>query len=286
MRRFGLDYATLAADHPAPDLRVDLRLRPDRARRGEGRIRSRRARRLRADVGHRRAGRAAGEGRRAAHRSRRGALRARRRFWRRCTTATRTGRGQYIDTSLLEAGVALSVWEADRVSSPAAACRSRWDRRIGMIAPYQAIRCADGYITLARRPTIGCSRGSARCSGIPSGATIPTSPTTRARPEPRGARRAIEAVTARTAARALARAASRRTAFPAGRSTTTSEVFADPQVWRAAMVVEIDHPTPGPHADARLADEDVGDAAGRRRRAPLLGEHTEEVLREASSTSD
>ena len=32
MRRFGLDYATLAADHPAADLRVDLRLRPDRAR--------------------------------------------------------------------------------------------------------------------------------------------------------------------------------------------------------------------------------------------------------------
>ena len=44
---------------------------------------------------------------------------------------TRTGRGQYIDTSLVEAGVALSVWEATEFFSPAAASRSRWDRRTG-----------------------------------------------------------------------------------------------------------------------------------------------------------
>src|SRR4029078_782993 len=59
----------------------------------------------------------------------------------------RTGRGQYIDTSLVEAGVALSVWEAadyfgeGRVPEPLGSAHR-------MFAPYQAIRCAGGYITL------------------------------------------------------------------------------------------------------------------------------------------
>src|SRR5438045_1689439 len=59
----------------------------------------------------------------------------------------RTGRGQYIDTSLVEAGVALSVWEATEyfsgqgVPAPLGSAHR-------MNAPYQAIRCADGYITI------------------------------------------------------------------------------------------------------------------------------------------
>jgi formyl-CoA transferase len=60
---------------------------------------------------------------------------------------TRTGEGQHVDTSLVEAGVALSVWEAAEYFSG-----SGIPQRLGsahrMLAPYQAIRCADGYITL------------------------------------------------------------------------------------------------------------------------------------------
>src|SRR5499427_6672294 len=59
----------------------------------------------------------------------------------------RTGDGQQIDTSLVDAGVALSVWEATEYFSgggiPAALGSAH-----RMNAPYQAIRCADGYITL------------------------------------------------------------------------------------------------------------------------------------------
>src|SRR5688572_7258576 len=58
-----------------------------------------------------------------------------------------SGRGQHIDTSLLEAGVALSVWEATEFFSgqgiPAALGSAH-----RMSAPYQAFRCADGYITV------------------------------------------------------------------------------------------------------------------------------------------
>src|SRR5436309_10205433 len=59
----------------------------------------------------------------------------------------RTGAGQHIDTSLVDAGVALSVWEATEyfsgigVPAPLGSAHR-------MNAPYQAIRCADGFITI------------------------------------------------------------------------------------------------------------------------------------------
>jgi formyl-CoA transferase len=59
----------------------------------------------------------------------------------------RTGRGQRIDTSLVDAGVALSVWEATEYFS-GMGIPSALGSAHRMNAPYQAIRCADGYITL------------------------------------------------------------------------------------------------------------------------------------------
>jgi len=59
----------------------------------------------------------------------------------------RTGHGQHIDTSLLDAGVALSVWEAAEYWSGRGVPQPTGSAH-RMSAPYQAIRCADGYITV------------------------------------------------------------------------------------------------------------------------------------------
>ena len=59
----------------------------------------------------------------------------------------RTGRGQRIDTSLVDAGVALSVWEATQYFSGRGVPEPLGSAH-RMNAPYQAIRCADGYITV------------------------------------------------------------------------------------------------------------------------------------------
>ena len=59
----------------------------------------------------------------------------------------RTGRGQHVDTSLLEAGIALSVWEATEYFSDGSIPTPLGSAH-RMLAPYQAIRCADGYITI------------------------------------------------------------------------------------------------------------------------------------------
>jgi crotonobetainyl-CoA:carnitine CoA-transferase CaiB-like acyl-CoA transferase len=69
--------------------------------------------------------------------------------------------------------------------------------------------------------------------------------------------------------------------IPCGPINDYSQVFADPQVLAREMVVEIDHPTLG-HIKSlgspiKLSATPVNAA----RRAPMLGEHTDEVLAEA-----
>ena len=58
-----------------------------------------------------------------------------------------TGRGQYIDVSLFEAGVSLSIWEAGKffatgeIPKPLGSAHQN-------AAPYQAVRTADGHVTI------------------------------------------------------------------------------------------------------------------------------------------
>ncbi len=58
-----------------------------------------------------------------------------------------SGRGQHIDTSLVDAGLALSVWEATEYFS-GATIPGPLGSAHRMTAPYQAFRCTDGYITI------------------------------------------------------------------------------------------------------------------------------------------
>lgn len=59
----------------------------------------------------------------------------------------RTGRGQHIDASLFEAGLSFEVWESlvylhsGKTPGPTGSAHK-------LAAPYQAIRCADGYINV------------------------------------------------------------------------------------------------------------------------------------------
>ena len=76
MRRLGPRLRGAVGRSSGADLRVDLRLRPDRSGGSQGRLRSGRAGRVGADVDYRRSRRTAGEGGRAAHRPRRRPVRA------------------------------------------------------------------------------------------------------------------------------------------------------------------------------------------------------------------
>ena len=58
------------------------------------------------------------------------------------------------------------------------------------------------------------------------------------------------------------------------------EVLRDPQVAANELIVESDHPHAGPMRQPRPAARFEATPAGLHRPAPLLGEHTDEILRE------
>jgi crotonobetainyl-CoA:carnitine CoA-transferase CaiB-like acyl-CoA transferase len=58
-----------------------------------------------------------------------------------------TGKGQYIDVSLLEAGVSLAIWEAGSFFATGAIPKPSGSAH-QTAAPYQAFRAADGWLTI------------------------------------------------------------------------------------------------------------------------------------------
>jgi crotonobetainyl-CoA:carnitine CoA-transferase CaiB-like acyl-CoA transferase len=64
------------------------------------------------------------------------------------------------------------------------------------------------------------------------------------------------------------------------------EVLSDPQVVANELIVESDHPHAGRMRQPRPAARFEATPAGLHRPAPLLGEHTEEILRELGISAE
>jgi formyl-CoA transferase len=154
-----------------------------------------------------------------------------------------------------------------------------------MFAPYQAIRCADGYITLGAANDRLFQRlcdllGHAEWIADPDYATDALRVKNRASLIDR-----IEAITAAEPRRHwLARFEAH--GVPCGPINDYAEAFADPQIRAREMVVEIDHPTLGVLKTLGPPVKMSATPAIAGRRAPLLGEHTAEVLRDAGCSDD
>jgi formyl-CoA transferase len=190
----------------------------------------------------------------------------------------RSGAGQQVDTSLVDAGVALSVWEATEYFSgigvPAALGSAH-----RMNPPYQAIRCADGYITLGAANERLFRRLCEVLGRVPWG-DDPLFADNASRVKNREALAArIEAITV-TQPRAHWLALLEANDIPCGPINDYAQVFADPQVLARDMVVETDHPTLG-HLRTLGSPIKLSETpANVSRRAPQLGEHTDDVLGE------
>jgi len=190
----------------------------------------------------------------------------------------RTGRGQYIDTSLVEAGVALSVWEATEYFSGVGIPQPMGSAH-RMSAPYQAVRCADGFITLAAANDRLFLR---LCELLdrPQWATEAdyADDTARVRNKAKLAA-AIETVTIEQPRQHWLDLFDAN-GIPCGPINDYAQVFADPQVVARGMAVEVEHPTLGRirTLGSPIKMSETPPLVGRR--APLLGEHTAEVLRD------
>ncbi len=196
----------------------------------------------------------------------------------------RSGRGQHIDTSLVDSGVALSVWEATELFSSGVVPQPLGSAH-RMSAPYQAIRCADGYITLGAANDRLFARlcevlGHPEWSAEPDYATDSDRVTHR---ESLAAR--IEAVTVEQPRAVWIERLDGRD-IPCGLINDYREVMRDPHVRARQMVVETDHPTLGTISTLgtplKLSETPLVPG----RPAPLLGQHTDDVLREVGYTAE
>ena len=195
-----------------------------------------------------------------------------------------SGRGQHVDTSLLEAGIALSVWEATEyfsgrgIPGPLGSAHR-------MSAPYQAFRCADGYITIgaANDRTF---MSLATLLGHPEWAADPRFQSDATRVQHREALAALIETVTSTRPRAEWLQQLEAAGVPCGGINDYAQVFADPQVIAREMAVDVEHPTLGPVRALGTPIKMSETPLNPRRRAPLLGEHTDEVLRAAGFRDD
>ena len=283
MRRLGLDYATLRGLNPGliyTSISGYGRTGPDSSKGGFDLI-AQGVAGIMSVTGE--SGRPPGQVSASGHRPGRGLVRPRGHS-RRASSSDPDRRGQCVDTSLLEAGVALSVWEATQYLSGGGVPEPLGSAH-RMTAPYQAIRCADGYITIG-----GASdrlfASISRILGHPEWTLDPSFATNTARVQNlRALAEQIEAVT-RTQPRHHWVEVFEQHEIPCGPINTYAETLADPQVLARDMVVDTDHPALG-----RLRTLGTPLKLSRTpltpgRPAPRLGEHTDQVLAEAGFTSE
>ncbi len=190
----------------------------------------------------------------------------------------RTGRGQLVDTSLFEAGIVHTFWQS-AITLATGVAPGPLGSAHPLNAPYQAFATADGWIN------VGAANQAAWLKLVealeaPALAADARFASNAARMENLAALvAALEPhFVRRTTADWLARF--EKAGMPAGPVLGIDEMLADPQTRARDMVVETLHPELGPvatlGAPVKFSDTQAAVVCA----APMLGQHTREVLGE------
>ncbi len=192
---------------------------------------------------------------------------------------TTTGRGQHIDTSLVDAGLALSVWEvtdyfsSGQVPGPLGSAHR-------MTAPYQAFRCQDGYVTIGAANDRNFTK-LARVLGHPEWVNDSRFTVDHLRVQHRDVLASlIDEVTAREP-RAFWIEQLDKAGVPCGPILDYEDALTTPQALAREMTVDVEHPTLGTLRTLGTPIKMSAAPLNPKRRAPLLGEHTDAVLSSA-----
>jgi formyl-CoA transferase len=190
----------------------------------------------------------------------------------------RTGEGQLVDTSLLEAAMALTVWEATEYWATGRAPRPLGSAH-RLAAPYQALRASDGWFT------VGASNDklfTAFCRAIerPDLAADVRFIDGRDRLRHRGV--LVAEIEKTTAAEPRAHWLARldTAGVPSGPINTYPEALADPHALAREMIVDLEHPGAGPIKALGVPVKLSGTPGAVERAAPLLGQDNATVLTE------
>jgi crotonobetainyl-CoA:carnitine CoA-transferase CaiB-like acyl-CoA transferase len=189
----------------------------------------------------------------------------------------RGGSGQYIDVSLVDAGLALTVWEAGAWfggGHEPVAEGSRHRHR----APYQAYGTADGYVTVGAGDDRLWERFCRQVLHRPELMDRPEYASSHARAEHADQlAEELQLILCTEPTEHWVRALD-AAGVPGGPVLTYAEALAQPQVEARRMVVDIDHPKIGPMRALGMPAKLSESPATVRRAAPLLGQHSRQIL--------
>ncbi|MGA9190953.1 MAG: CoA transferase [Anaerolineales bacterium] len=196
----------------------------------------------------------------------------------------RTGRGHRIDMALLDSMVALMSYVASNhlVSGEPA---GRYGNGHPNIVPYQEFKAKDRHFAFAAGND---SQWQAFCQAIdrPEWATDERYATNKARVQNRAeVSQMLGAVFAEREAEAWM-ALCEEIGIPSAPINDISRVFEDPQVQARGMKGQVDHPVDGPIPMVASPLRVLTAPPSIQRPPPTLGQHTDEILREALGYSD
>jgi crotonobetainyl-CoA:carnitine CoA-transferase CaiB-like acyl-CoA transferase len=182
----------------------------------------------------------------------------------------RGGKGQYVETSLLEAGLAWTIWEAGAyfgMGELPAATGTRHRRS----TPYQAYKTKDGYVTVGANNNKLWTNFCTLVCDKPEWMTDPRFKDLPSRLKNIDALQdEIEKVFAtRPTAHWVEKLDA--AAVPGGPVYTYDQILADPHITARRMVVEIDHPRIGRMKTLGLPVKTTGELVSIRQPAPWLG---------------
>ena len=189
-----------------------------------------------------------------------------------------SGQGQMVDTSLFEAGITHTYWHS-AICFATGIAPGPMGSAHPLNGPYQAFPASDGWITVGAAN----QENWLRLLGALEAPQL--------RDDPRFVNNAQRMRNLSALTDALTPLFQRRTVdewlrrleeagVPAGPVLDIAQMHADPQTLAREMIVETTHPVAGPVKSIGLPIKFSETPGGVRRAAPLLGEHTREVLRE------
>ena len=190
----------------------------------------------------------------------------------------KTGQGQMVDTSLMEAGLQQVGWHASVYFATGHSPGPTGSAHL-LAAPYQAFRTRDGWINIGGANQANWER-IAQALGHPEWRADPRFATNSARMANLPALTAEMTAVLVTEDRAHWTTVLDAAGVPVGPVHTIGEALSHPQTLARGNVVETEHPQAGTTRALGCPVHFSKTPARIDRPAPMLGEHTREVLRE------